>query len=615
MCGIYGSTIYYNNTEIEHKLERTRFRGPDRSRYDRICSNGTEVILGHNRLSIIDLCERSDQPLAYMGKIHIVFNGEIYNFQELKESLSKKGYSFNTTSDTEVICAAYLEYGTDCTGYLNGMFSFVILDIENNRLFGSRDRLGKKPFYYFYDGEDFEFSSQISSIQLHHKKMSVSEASISYYLAWGAVPDPHSIYNEVKKLPAGHSFTFQLDTREFSSFCYWDIDYLGNNIYKGTYSDAKEELEEILKDSVKIRLFADVPVGVFLSGGIDSSIVAAMATKVTTSAIKTFSVKFDYHKYDESHHAALVAKHLGTEHHTIACDYNEGLNLIQNYSHYYDEPFADSSAIPSMLLSKYTRQHVTVALSGDGGDESFLGYLRYNVVKKRSFFNIPYPLRKILSGLLSIPNSYKLNVMSKGALIRDLDEYYLRTMVNVDDSWLDNKYNYYDLEDRKYLEHKHKGYLERISDFDIKTYLINDINTKVDRASMAFSLEARAPLLDYRVVEFARSIPTDFKFLPGNQKRILKDVLYQHVPKDIMERPKKGFGVPLAEWFRNELKEYVYDTLNEAALKEIPGIVPEKISFMIQQHMNNQWNRAPIIWKLLVLKQWLNSNAKGLSID
>lgn len=614
MCGIYGSTIYYNGQEIENKLKRIQFRGPDRSRYERINSNGSEVILGHNRLSIIDLGERSDQPLSYMNSIHIVFNGEIYNFHDLKRSLSEKGYAFHTTSDTEVICAAYLEYGTGCTAYLNGMFAFVILDTEKNLLFGSRDRLGKKPFYYYYDGKNFEFSSQLASIQLHHKTTSVSEQAISYYLAWGAVPDPYSILSEVKKLPAGHSFTFQLDSGDFSSFCYWDIDRMGNNTYKGTYGDAKEELEDILKDAVKIRLFADVPVGVFLSGGIDSSIVAAMATKVTTSAIKTFSVKFDHHKYDESHHAALVAQHLNTEHHTIECDYNEGLNLIQNYSHFYDEPFADASAIPSMLLSKYTRQHVTVALSGDGGDESFLGYLRYNVINKKAFFNIPYPLRKILSGLLRIPNSYKLNVMSKGALIKDLDEYYLRTMVNVDDSWLDNKYDYYDLGDRKYLEHKHKGYLERISDFDIKTYLNNDINTKVDRASMAFSLEARAPLMDYRIVEFARAIPTDFKFVKGNQKRILKDILYDHVPREIMERPKKGFGVPLAEWFRNELKEYVHDTLNADSLKEIPGIVPEKISFMIEQHMNGQWNRAPIIWKLFVLKQWLNNNAQGLSI-
>ena len=615
MCGIYGTTIIYNESQVKEKLKRTAFRGPDQMGWEFYKTDHNSIAFGHNRLSIIDLDARSNQPFSYQDTVEIVFNGEIYNFQEIKKELTKKGYLFRTTSDTEVICAAYLEYGEDCVNHLNGMFAFVIFDKTKEQFFGARDRLGQKPFYYYHNGKDFEFSSQISSIQLHHTNLSISNEAISYYLTWGAIPEPFSIFNEIKKLEPGKSFIFNLNTGEFLSKTYWNIDYLGKHKYEGSYDDAKEELTGLLSDAVKIRLFADVPVGVFLSGGVDSSAIAAMATQTSSAKVKTFSVKFDEKGFDESIYAQQVADHLGTEHNVIECNYNEGIDLIDNFSHYYDEPFADSSAIPSMLLSKYTKKQVTVALSGDAGDESFIGYGRYQWAKSRSnLFKTPLALRKIAAGALDLSSNYRANVIAKGLRLKDVSTAYIAALNGVDQSWLNTDRDYNIVDEMKYLNHNNKNLFERISDFDIKTYLNWDINTKVDRASMAFSLEVRSPLMDYRIADFARSIPTSFKYKGNNQKRILKDVLYQYVPEHIFDRPKAGFTMPFEYWFRHDLKNYVLSELSDEGLQKIPCINVDEVKFRINQHMDGSWNRYPLIWKLLVLKQWLNVNGKGLQI-
>ena len=613
MCGIYGTTISYNKKEVETKLERIRFRGPDYTAIESYGKDDTLVTFGHNRLAILDLDARSNQPFTYNKSLHIVFNGEIYNFLDIKELLLKKGYAFRTTSDTEVICAAYLEFGETCVQHFTGMFAFVIFDEQNQVLFGARDRMGKKPFYYYHNGKDFEFSSQISSIQLHNKNLSISLKSISNYLTWGNIPDPDSIFNEIKKIRAGHSFNFNLRTGEFNQAQYWDLDFLGENQFIGTYDEAKRELEDIISDAVKIRLFADVPVGIFLSGGVDSSLVAALATKNTGEKVKTFSVKFNTKGFDESEYAQKVAEHLGTDHHVIECNYNEGMELIENVYQFYDEPFADSSAIPSLLLSKYTRKNVTVALSGDGGDESFLGYHRYNWMKYvETFYNMPDYARRFIAKSLRIIPYYKSKVIASVIDHDTLNDAYMGIVAGSHSTWLEKTPDLSGLHERMYLYHTNKNIYERISDFDLKTYLNWDINTKVDRASMAYSLETRAPLLDHRVVEFSRTIPTDFKFDKNNQKRILKDILYNHVPKEFFDRPKAGFTMPFKEWFKTDLKEYVLEELSHDNLKNIPGIKIEAVQKGIQQHMDGSWNRYPMIWSLLILKQWLKHNADGI---
>ncbi|WP_417370873.1 asparagine synthase (glutamine-hydrolyzing) [Gelidibacter japonicus] len=614
MCGIYGTTLQYSETQVKDKLARTDFRGPDQMGLETYKADSYSVTFGHNRLSIIDLDARSNQPFSYQNEIEIVFNGEIFNFQAIKDVLHKKGYTFRTTSDTEVICAAYLEYGENCVSHFNGMFAFVIFDKNKQEFFGARDRLGQKPFYYYHNGTNFEFASQVSSIQLHHKNLSISKKAIEAYLTWETIPDPLSIFNEVKKLLPGKIFRFNLKSGEFTTKTYWDIDYHGTKKFNGTYEEAKTELTSILSDAVKIRLFADVPVGVFLSGGIDSSLVTALATKASSTKVKTFSVKFNEKGFDESIYAKQVADHLQTEHNIIECNYNEGLDLIKNFHHYYDEPFADSSAIPSMLLAKHTKKQVTVALSGDAGDESFLGYHRYDWINKGSYFlKIPYPIRLILSRITHLAPHYKFKIISELMKSKNANTAYLDSAGH-DFTWINSTYNSKEVDELKYLMHNNKNLLERVSDFDIKTYLNWDINTKVDRATMAYSLEARAPLMDYRVVEFARSLPTEYKFKGKNKKRILKDILYNYAPKELFDRPKAGFTMPFEKWFREDLKEYVLEELSPEGLKQIPSININKVSLKIKQHMDGSWNNYPLIWKLLVIKQWLNHNGEGYVI-
>ncbi|MCX2574304.1 asparagine synthase (glutamine-hydrolyzing) [Pedobacter sandarakinus] len=606
MCGIYGSTIQYGDEIVREKMARINFRGPDFTgitRYDK-------VIFAHNRLAIIDLDPRSNQPFSYMH-LRIVFNGEVYNYQDIRRELVQKGYKFNTSSDTEVICAAYLEYGNDCVNRFNGMFAFVIYDTYKGILFGARDRFGKKPFYYALDAYGLEFASQPSQISIG-RKLNIDEDAISQYLIWGYVPQPQSIWDEVKQLPAAHAFTYDLLNKKFKVHEYWTLDYCWKEKFTGSYDEAKNSLSQILADSVKIRMNADVPLGVFLSGGIDSSLIAAMATK-EIDHVKTFSIKFNEKGFDESVYAEQVARHLGTDHHTIECNYDDGIELIENFNRYYDEPFADSSAIPTMLLSKHTRKHVTVALSGDAGDEAFLGYHRYKWIKQvNNLFYAPHAVRKALGSIINQSPSYRHKLIAMGIAMEDVEKLYVKMFGNMENSWVKQP----DLAKHNPLMHvlknPSKPLLERISDFDIKTYLNGDINTKVDRASMAFSLESRCPLMDYRVIEFARSLPTAYKYNSGNQKRILKDLLFEHVPAKMFDRPKAGFTMPFQHWFRNELRSYVMDNLSSDNLKNIPGIHIKRTQEIINEHMSGQWNRYPQIWKLLVLSQWLNKNKSSV---
>lgn len=601
MCGIYGSTIPYSDSIVHEKMDRIKFRGPEFTGVQRF----DNIVLAHNRLAIIDIDPRSNQPFTYLH-LNIVFNGEIYNYRDIRKELERRKYQFRTNSDTEVICAAYLEYGHKCVEIFNGMFAFVIYDINKNEFFGARDRFGKKPFYYLHNKENFEFASQPAQISIDNS-LSVSEDAIAQYLTWGYIPEPQSIWNEVKQLPPAHCFRFDLHTGSLKIQEYWQLDYKWENKFTGDYQEAKHTLEELLADAVKIRMHADVPLGVFLSGGIDSSLVAALASE-EASNVKTFAIKFNVKGFDESSYATQVANYLGTDHHTIECNYEEGINLIENFTTYYDEPFADSSAIPTMLLCKNTRQHVTVALSGDAGDESFLGYDRYKWIKQvNTLYKAPASVRKTLSNLISLSPFYKHKLIAMGLSIENVEQLYVR-MLDLENSWVKNpdlaKFSSF----TNLLTNPHKPLLERVSDFDIKTYLSHDINTKIDRASMAFSLESRSPLMDYRIVEFARSLPTNFKYQEGNQKRILKDILFNKVPSTLFDRPKSGFTMPFKHWFRNELKDYVMDNLSVDKLKKIPGIDVKRTEEIIRDHMSGKWNRYPQIWKLLVLSQWISKN-------
>ena len=377
---------------------------------------------------------------------------------------------------------------------------------------------------------------------------------------------------------------------------------------KLNFNEAKEKLDSYIRDSVKIRMMSDVPLGIFLSGGIDSSLIAYLAQQISESKVNTFSIKFDEKKFDESFYAEKVSRLINSNHTTIEANISEGLNLIDNYNKFYDEPFADASAIPSLLLAKHTKKYVTVALSGDAGDESFLGYNRYDFINKYSWvFDLPHSYRKFLSLFFKIIHNDRSNLYYRFLRIKDKPSFYKKFVSTLNDSWLIDS-SLGDNINHENIFKSNKNFLDQISDFDIKTYLNGDINTKVDRSSMAFSLEARSPLMDHRIIEFSRSLPLKFKFNKYNKKRILKDVLFKYLPKDLFDRPKSGFTMPFEVWFRNDLKEYVLDNLNTKNLNEVPNINVNQVLKYIDEHMKNKHNRYDLIWKLLVLVNWKKEN-------
>jgi asparagine synthase (glutamine-hydrolysing) len=598
MCGIYGINKKINASNVREKLSTILFRGPDFSGIQ-ITDNFS---FGHNRLAIIDLDQRSNQPLQSDG-FSIVFNGEIYNYQSIRKKLLMKGHHFLTDSDTEVIIKSYMEYGENCLDHFNGMFAFVIYDPKKNIFFGARDRMGKKPFYYYKKDNTFEFASQIKQLRFD-KHLEIDRNAQKLYFRYGYIPEPYSIYQNIYKLEAGHCFTYNLKTHQFVKKQYWDISTVPDTLHT-PYADIKKELKHLLIDSVDIRLHADVPVGVFLSGGVDSSLVASITSKELGNTIDTFSIKFTEAEFDESMYAQQVADELGTNHHTLTCSHHDMIALIENLNEYYDEPYNDSSALPMIILSRETRKHVTVALSGDGGDELFWGYHNYFRMKRVSkLYKLPKFIRTLLSNALEKSSNYRLKKIAQGLKIDSLEELFLYSGRLFDFEELFGIENITYLEQYKQYLFNQKSLFERISDYDIKTYMNGDIFTKVDRATMAYSLEARTPLVDYRIVELSQKIPFEYKYKNGEGKYILKDVLYDYLPKEIFQRPKSGFTVPLKNWFRAELKEYVYDTLTKENLQKIDHINIDYVQQIIDEHMHSKANYYHQIWSLISYVKW-----------
>lgn len=602
MCGIFGTTKIYSESIIRKKIANTSFRGPDFSDFKTFSNNLT---FGHNRLAIIDLDERSNQPFEY-DNLTIVFNGEIFNFQEIRSCLKNDGYIFSTLSDTEVICASYLKWGEDCVNHFNGMFSFVIFDYKNNILFGARDRLGKKPFYYMFQNGHFEFASQPSVIAIGNP-LTLSSEAISQFLVWSFIPEPNSIYNEVSKLLPGHKFIFDLHSKDLTISKYWDLEYT-SGITFSSFSEAKGKLKNILDDSVKLRMIADVPIGVFLSGGTDSSLIAATAQNISINKINTYCIKFSNAIYDESRQAERIAKYLGTDHNTIECSPSDLVLLLEDYFQYFDEPFGDSSAIPTMLLSKQTKKSITVALSGDGGDEFFMGYTRYDwIYYFDKIFKLPLPIRQFASQVVkNIPFKYH-DQISKTLCFNTIDEAYKSILAKKDNNiFLDPS-----LSDYKYFDiwlNSGKNIIERVSDYDIKNYLNNDINTKVDRSSMAYALEIRAPLMDYRILEFSKKIPTEYKYSLSNKKIILKDLLYDYIPPKYFSRKKVGFGAPISNWFKNDLKGLLNDTITKNNLDLIPNLNSDYILRLLYNNDQKYQDNSVLFWNLIVLINWIKKN-------
>ena len=627
MCGICGIINYSKDYKIEESSLNTMcskmvHRGPDEGgifiKNDSYPSAG----LGHRRLKIIDLSAAARQPMSNEDRtIYIVFNGEIYNFQELRKTLLDKGHKFISHSDTEVIIHLYEEEGIDCVKKLRGMFAFAIWDDKNKLLLLARDRVGKKPLLYAYKNGVFSFASEFMAlIAGGNISKEVNLEAIPEYITFGYIPAPASIYKDIYKLLPGHILI--LRDRQITTQQYWQLDYSKKiNI---AFQDAAEQAGSLLEDAVKIRLYSDVPLGVFLSGGVDSSTVVGLMHKFSSgNRVKTFSIGFDDKDFDELKYARIIAQHFNTEHHEFIVKPN-ALEILPELVERYGEPYADSSSIPTYYVAKMTRQQVTVALNGDGGDELFGGYERYKAAYLARFYNrIPGFLRKgILEPVIDkIPGrpyaKDKLNRIKrflKGAAL-PLPERYLRWV-----AFFDN-----DLQKRLYAPEfiKRSGNLNPAGNFfslfnrlanqelidilmcvDTDTYLPNDLLVKMDIATMANSLEARSPFLDHCLIEFVVSLKGNFKMRWLIKKYLLKNIIKDFIPKENIRRPKMGFGLPIGRWFRNELRGLLNDTLLSPKSLNRGYFNREFIQCLVRQHLSGRADYTPQLWALLMLELW-----------
>ena len=627
MCGICG-IINFNGKPISQNLIQQMnntliHRGPDDEGYyfsQRLGSSGQRigdrpsVALAHRRLSIIDL-DTGHQPMSNEdGTVWIVFNGEIYNFIKLREKLIKKGHQFCTKSDTEVIIHAYEEYGTNCLKHFIGMFVFALWDEKNNMLFLARDRLGIKPLYYSILPNEFIFASEIKAIIKHPKiQKEIDWKALSDYLFYQYIPSPRTIFTQIKKLPPAHFILIKKD-RQIEIESYWDLRWEPD--YSLTKQECIDETRKLLLQVVEDRLISDVPFGAFLSGGVDSSAVVSAMTKIMNIPVKTFTIGFKESKFNEAHYAKTLAKYLGTEHYQEIVKPN-AIEILPELAHKFDEPFGDSSAIPTYYVAKLARKHVTMVLSGDGGDEGFAGYVRYlQALKEQILFDKKYPFLKKLSQLLL--SVYPQNLRGRGSLKRILEtplQRYFRSIQIFNFTQIQNllspeirkclnDYKSEYLLEQFYKENKFPDLISALQYLDIKTYLPEDILVKVDRATMANSLEARVPLLDHRLLEFLARVPVNYKINGKTSKWILREAIKDWLPPRFLDRPKHGFAVPLAYWFRNNLAQFVKDRILGKRFFRRGFFHKDFIKKIIEEHQKGIRDWASRIWSLLMFDEW-----------
>jgi len=623
MCGITGKIYLNDKTVSEQDIlimnEKILHRGPDDGGV--YISPDQKVGLGHRRLSIIDLSPLGHQPMRYLDRYEIVFNGEIYNFQEKKIELEKDGYIFKSKSDTEVIMVLYDKFGKECLTHLRGMFAFTIYDEQEKTVFCARDRVGKKPFKYYLDENVFIFGSELKAIltQKEYKK-EPDYIAIHHYLTLQYCPAPLTGFKDLKKLEPAHYLFVDLKTKKVEKERYWKLDY--SQKLNLSEDEWKKRIMQKLEEAVKLRMISDVPLGAFLSGGIDSSAIVALMSKFSKTPVKTFSIGFEEEKYNELKYAKIVAKKFKTDHKEFIVK-PDAIKMLPQLVYQYEEPYADSSALPTYYVSKMTREYVTVALNGDGGDENFAGYGRYSVQKFGILYNkfIPFhkkiilPIVKFLATLVKntfFDRAYIFaNTLSQKYNYRYIN--YIRYFSNelkekiYTDNFKEKTKNIdsYKIVADKFNEAGTKDKMDQCLYADFSTYLHDDLMAKVDIDSMAVVLEGRSPFLDYEMLELTAKIPFNLK-LKGlnNKKYILKETLRGLVPNEVMFRPKMGFGIPIDVWFRGKLKDFAYDTLlSEKAINR--GLFKkEALKALLDEHVNTKINHAYRIWALITLELW-----------
>jgi asparagine synthase (glutamine-hydrolysing) len=565
------------------------------------------VALAHRRLSIIDLSPLGRNPMSWHdGRLWITFNGEIYNFLELRRELEDAGYRFKSQTDTEVILAAYDRWGLESVDHLVGMFAFALWDGSRHRLWLVRDRLGKKPLYYAQFDGCLRFASELKAFLVDERfPRRVDPEALRLFLRYGYVPSPFSIYAAAKKLPPAHFLVCENGSVSISR--YWDPVPFVTTRSAITEADALGELEGRLSLAVRQRRLADVPLGAFLSGGIDSSLVVAMLQEQSSTPVRTFSIRFENPEFNEADHAAAVARHLGTDHYEETCSDHQLFDIVDKLPDLVDEPFADSSTIPTYLVSRIARQRVTVALSGDGGDELFFGYPRYWYHEAGAWaVSLPRPLQRAAARVAS--NLPKRRLRRIADVLRNDDpDAYSRFITWWDPADVTTLTGapagdpplYKDAQQRSAGLDSNA----RVGLLDLVSYLPDDILTKVDRASMAVSLEVRAPLLDHRVVEFALGLPLDFKRRGRDSKWILRQLLYRRVPQNLLDRPKMGFGVPLGDWFRGPLRERMEDFCSASDLEDL-GLEPRPVRELWSRFKTGLAHREDQLWQIYALIAW-----------
>jgi asparagine synthase (glutamine-hydrolysing) len=636
MCGLTGFWQFQESPEqflketVSSMAKIILSRGPD-SYGNWVCSqNG--LALGHNRLSIRDLSSAGAQPMvSQSGRFIIAYNGEIYNTDELKNLV--KDISFHGHSDTEVLlecCAAIGVLNT--LKKANGMFAFALWDRQERCLFLARDRLGIKPLYWGFQNGNLLFGSQVGAFtRFPSWQCEIDKQALASYFTHNYIRGPLSIYKGIQQVEPGHIICIKADKQIYNE-AFWSL----NEVLNKTKIDSRpmafleDELDELLRDAVKSRMVADVPLGAFLSGGIDSSTVVAMMQAQSTRRINTFSIGFNEAEFNEAHHAKEVANLLGTDHHEHYFDEKDAINLIPNLSEWFDEPFADSSQLPTYLVSLIARQQVTVSLSGDGGDELFAGYNRYVLAQKlwKKIGFVPLAVRKTLAHIINSFSPKQIDFLSKVIPASKRPQqladklYKLASVIKADRQLFYKNLVSLWPGDIQLVKETYDNFMFPAADVDLDyisemqfidtlTYLPNDILTKVDRASMAVSLEARVPFLDYRVVEFAWRLPLSYKLNQNNSKLILRNVLNRYVPEHVFNRPKMGFGVPIGDWLRGPLQEWANDLLSEKKLKNMGLLNESPILTRWREHQSGKYNWQYSLWGVLMFMVWYEKWVKN----
>jgi asparagine synthase (glutamine-hydrolysing) len=652
MCGIVGFVDRWGQlrpeelrTMAQRMAATLRHRGPDDEGF--WVDPYWGIALGHRRLSIIDLSPAGHQPMrSKCGRYIIVFNGEVYNFRALRCELEALGHAFRGHSDTEVMLAAIGRWGVEAAlQKFNGMFAFALWDAQEAILYLARDRLGEKPLYYGWAGKTMLFASELKALRMHASFQGEIDRNVmALYMRHNYIPAPYSIYKGIYKLPPGTFASLHLPEHLFSLKSYWSARQASergaSNPFRGSELEAADELEYLLKDAVKLRMESDVPLGAFLSGGIDSSVVVALMQASSSRPVKSFTIGFHSTDYDEAPHAKAVAHHLGTEHTELYVTPEQAMAVIPCLPALYDEPFADSSQIPTFMVSRLARNSVTVSLSGDGGDELFGGYKTY--FWWRSIHGgiqwIPKILKSPIASVLSSLGALDLNrllgsfrsVLPNRLLHKDIDVKLckLARVLHVEgrealyrlgvSCWIDPATvvlgadepptAFTDCSQWAQL----KDFVHVMMYLDTITYLPDDILVKVDRASMGVSLEARVPILDHRVVEFAWQLPLSVKIRHQRGKEPLRRLLYRYVPKNLVDRPKKGFAVPLHDWLRGQLRPWAEELLSEHRLRREGFFCVEQIRRKWTEHLSERHNWRPQLWSVLMFQAWLENQKRAV---